>query len=152
MIVYATLVINLIQATSNYITYLPIQDYGWKITNANTLTIDWDSEQNISHVKRRVDFLQKGCSCKTGCSTGRCRCKKANNYCGPGCKCVRCTNLKNQAISSRQTDDETESVDSDSSDEENIHLESEVDHLMLNSFGEYEMDTLDTDTMDDSNL
>ncbi len=107
---------------SSNITYLPIQDYGWKITNANTLTIVWDSEQNISHVKRRV---QKWCSCKTGCSTGRCRCKKANNYCGPGCKCVRCTNLKNQAISSRQTDDDE--IDSDSSDEENIHLESEVE-------------------------
>ena len=35
----------------------------------------------------------KGCSCKKGCQSQRCSCRKNNYTCGPGCQCHDCTNL-----------------------------------------------------------
>ena len=36
--------------------------------------------------------MRKGCGCKTGCQSSRCKCKRTGNYCY-GCKCVGCYNL-----------------------------------------------------------
>ncbi|CAC5418643.1 unnamed protein product [Mytilus coruscus] len=49
-------------------------------------------------VEKTVEWYTKGCGCKTGCKTNRCKCKKAQNdncdgFCGPGCKCVNCFNV-----------------------------------------------------------
>ena len=38
-----------------------------------------------------MKLLTHGCACKTGC-TGRCGCHKAGTKCGPGCRCINCTN------------------------------------------------------------
>ncbi|CAC5415614.1 unnamed protein product [Mytilus coruscus] len=51
-----------------------------------------------SKVEKTVEWYTKGCGCKTGCKTNRCKCKKAQNencdgFCGPGCKCVNCFNV-----------------------------------------------------------
>ena len=45
------------QATSNQITYPPLHTSGWKQPDPNTLLIDWDSENNVSQIKRGVTQL-----------------------------------------------------------------------------------------------
>jgi hypothetical protein len=80
------------QADSSNMVYPTLDGNGWKQSDA-TLEIDWDSDDHLSQVKTRVALIQKGCGCKTGCLTGRCKCKKGNALCGPGCKCQGCQNL-----------------------------------------------------------
>ena len=86
------------QATTNNIQYPPVENFGWTLTD-NCLTIDWDSDTNLSQVRDRVAFIKKGCGCRTGCLTARCKCKKAAHHCGPGCKCTGCTNVPTAASS-----------------------------------------------------
>lgn len=57
------------QAHRNNINYPPLSGNGWKQLNADTLEIDWDSEDNLTEVRTRVAFIKKGCGCKTGCVT-----------------------------------------------------------------------------------
>jgi hypothetical protein len=50
----------------------------------------------LLHVKRVNDTIQwytKGCSCKKGCLTNKCSCRRSKGdgqtgYCRPGCKCI----------------------------------------------------------------
>ena len=102
------------QSTSNHITCPPLNDHGWKQPDQNTLSIDWDSESNVSQIRSRVDLICKGCGCKTGCHTARCKCKKRHQCCGVGCKCSGYTNLPLQATSHPSNTD----LDSDSSSED----------------------------------
>ena len=102
------------QSTQNNITYPPLQGNGWKVENSS-LNIQWDSEENISKVRTRVALIKKGCACKTGCKTGRCKCKKNNSPCGPGCKCVGCCNMPN-GVTPGQANVEQENDDVDSSE------------------------------------
>ncbi len=51
----------------------------------------------MNNIDRTIQFLTKGCTCKKGCNTNRCRCKKKNEKCGPGCKCQHCENLATRA-------------------------------------------------------
>ena len=61
---------------SAFSTYpLLIHPYKWRLDN-NSLRIEWDSDDNISKVQMQVALLKKGCGCKTGCQTGRCKCRK----------------------------------------------------------------------------
>ena len=84
------------QATNNEIVLRPVQQYGWKLTSGQ-LEIDWDSDENIRHIQEKVRLLLRGCTCKTGCTSNRCKCKKSGNCCMPGCKCINCKNLPNDS-------------------------------------------------------
>ena len=121
------------QATANVVQYPPLGDYGWKQPQQNTLTIEWDSDSNLSEIKERVGLIRKGCSCKTGCKTARCKCRKKTSHCGPGCKCIGCTNLPLETDGQPNNDADCE----DSSDESSAtsDLEGEVDQLMADVFG-----------------
>ena len=79
------------QATNTTMNHLPLDSFGWN-TSGDKLTIEWDSEANISAVRKTVAFLMHGCNCKTGCTTRRCKCFKAGEDCGPGCGCTSCLN------------------------------------------------------------
>ena len=79
------------QATSNEMVLLPEEWFGWKMKE-NKLIIEWDTDSNLQCVKERVAFLTHGCGCKIGCDTGRCKCFKSHNRCGPGCNCSNCQN------------------------------------------------------------
>lgn len=121
------------QSTQNTIIYPTLRENGWKV-DSNSLAVDWDSEENLIQVRTRVMLIKKGCGCKTGCTTGRCKFKKAGNVCGPGCKCVGCHNVpvphQNKELS--ELDDEVE--ESDDSDDD---LNEEVDEIMCEVFGTY---------------
>ena len=73
----------------------PLTCHGWHIHEDN-LTIDWDSVENIKAIRERVSLLTKGCKCKTGCTTGRCGCKKKGRQSFVGCMCTNCSNLSNE--------------------------------------------------------
>ncbi|KAF7899445.1 hypothetical protein EAF00_003781 [Botryotinia globosa] len=60
-------------------------------------------EHEASKKNRRVTELkQRGitdsfsCSCKTGCTNGRCECSKNSFSCGPNCECASCANYLNK--------------------------------------------------------
>ena len=55
---------------------------------------------NLQAVRERVSLLLRGCKCATGCSTGRCGCKKSNRQCSEGCQCKNCSNVGGSRYSS----------------------------------------------------
>ena len=131
------------QSTKNAVTYPPLDGNGWKVV-ANQLQVDWDSEDNIAQIRTRVSLIKRGCGCKTGCMSARCKCRKAGSHCGPGCKCSTCSNLptSNATHHSIVTEDVDCECDSDSdTDADSL----QVDTIMLNVFGEPTSDT-DSDT------
>ena len=122
------------QANSNNINYPPLIGNGWKRIDTDTLQIDLDSDDNISEVRTRVALIKKGCGCKTGYMTNRCKCKKSGSFCGPGCACLSCCNLPAQAASGEQVDIEvSETVNPESDDSD---LDTDVDNIMYRVFGD----------------
>ncbi len=79
------------QAPKRDMTIKPLTEHGWKLSE-DTLTFDRDSDANIEAVKERVAAMLRGCSCRTGCGTLRCGCKKKGKTCGEGCECTSCSN------------------------------------------------------------
>ena len=123
------------QAASNITTYPPFELHGWKLKD-NVLAIDWDSEEHMSQVRSRVALIKKGCGCKTGCSSNRCKCRKNNVQCGPGCTCDNCCNHPvSQQVSIAEDMPDSES-ESESESGEYDELNDDVDDIMRSIFGE----------------
>ena len=101
--VYVALMYDL--ACCNTVTLPNIELFGWKIVS-NSLTMVWDTPNNVKIVQDRVAKLLKGCGCKSGCNTKRCSCfkKEPSELCGPGCKCIHCKNVKKVAESETSTE------------------------------------------------
>ncbi|CAH1799207.1 unnamed protein product [Owenia fusiformis] len=104
--------------------YPSILSHGYTKDNNDTISCVWDSEENVEKVRRNVLFLTRGCACKSGCKTRRCKCNSFNKECGPGCKCKDCKNPKGSCT--LQVDFQS---DSSSSEDETIHSDSENDDL-----------------------
>ena len=69
-----------------------LTEHGWSMNAAGEVLVEWDTEESISAVKALLDSLTSGCSCKTGCTTKRCKCSKAGQRCSVGCHCHNCKN------------------------------------------------------------
>ena len=41
-----------------------------------------------------LEFLSRGCICKTGCVNKRCSCRRKERSCGAGCECRGCKNVQ----------------------------------------------------------
>ena len=62
--------------------------------------VEVEVEEGGVRKKQRVEYVGsgkkttvvEGCGCKSGCSTGRCSCRKASRKCGPQCRCINCKN------------------------------------------------------------
>lgn len=134
------------QAHMNNITYPTLQDYGWKQPDSKTLSIDWDSDNNVSEIRARVALIKRGCGCKTGCHTARCKCKKAGHHCGPGCKCLSCVNLPSEATH------HSTCIDTESSSDSDDNFEEEVDSIMNEVFGEFQFDYDSHSDTQDNNM
>ena len=123
-----------------------------KQPDPNTLEIDWDStsDANVAQVRTTVALIKKGCGCKTGCLSARCKCKKGGNHCGPGCKCIRCCNLpENASLDMVNIEvDETRDCDSDSDGD----LDREVGDIMKNILGGYDTAPEQSGQETDSNI
>ena len=55
----------------------------------------WESEKSQKVARDRIKYVLKGCKCKTGCTSNRCKCKRSAHKCGPGCQCTNCRNTHN---------------------------------------------------------
>lgn len=70
------------------------ETHGWiKEVNGEYL-IDWDAKEVVQKIQDTLDFLCKGCACKSGCRTKRCSCQKKGIFCGAGCECRDCSNMQ----------------------------------------------------------
>lgn len=102
------------QASTVFLKLPSLSDFGWQIiklqdehTNRHfdsLLRCVWDSDVNLLKVEKTVDWYTKGCSCKTGCITNRCKCRKLKSdshdgFCCPDCKCINCKNMHEAPIS-----------------------------------------------------
>ena len=97
---------------------------GWK-KHEDEIVYDWECPEMERKVKETIDFLLKGCSCKKGCATLRCKCKKNGNPCGPGCTCIGCKNVLLQVESDEESEEGSDCDESEEScnEEENILTE-----------------------------
>ena len=90
-----------------------------------------------SRVTETINFLTKGCSCKKGCQTNQCGCRKKGNCCGPGCQCQGCANVGTvntcKHLSQSETDTDSESEDNLSSDES---VDSQIQTEIVTDFDE----------------
>ena len=66
---------------------------GWLKQSDGSYAIDWEDKHVQGEIQSTIDYLIRGCACKTGCRTKRCKCNKKGNYCGPGCECQGCSNM-----------------------------------------------------------
>jgi hypothetical protein len=105
---------------------LPLpEENGWLIDNGNYY-IDWEAKEVVTKVQDTLDWLSKGCHCKTGCTTNRCACIKKGNNCGAGCECKHCSNI--QSVTQPQEEDdvsESEEEAEESETDQNNETESE---------------------------
>ena len=125
------------QATLGHYRFLPLNEYGWKISDSE-LRIDWDDATNMEQVRKAVQMLLKGCSCKKGCKTRRCGCLKDGRKCGPGCSCSNCENsLTGTAPTAREEiDDEVETE------------EMQEDQALRDQYASYLVDDNECDEVD----
>ena len=82
-----------------------LSSYGWQ-REKEQLQVVWDSEENLQQVHRTVEYLTKGCKCKTGCGTRRCKYVKGSLKCGPSCQCVNYRNTTMYIAQSSETEEE----------------------------------------------
>ena len=118
-----------------YSSLSPPEHSGWT-KDGDTFAIDWEDTEVMSKIRGTINFLTKGCSCKKGCATNNCGCRKKSNHCGPGCECRGCINLplpQDPATTQDTSDDEDNSTDdndsitdSENNSEECEDLETEV--------------------------
>ena len=59
---------------------------GWIEDENGEYNFDWECAEVQSRITDTISFLTKGCSCKKGCQTNQCGCRKKGNKCGPGCQ------------------------------------------------------------------
>ena len=113
--------------------------------------VEWETPENIQRAKASLDFVLKGCKCKTGCSTRRCSCRHKDSICGPGCQCLNCANTHTHPPTSESTDatsqlevldmleeeqQEEEYVSDSSDDLDEQRVDKETTEVMLSVFGE----------------
>lgn len=137
------------------ITFIALDGYGWKHCNGK-LEVVWEVQKNITKVQERLEYTFTGCKCKTGCANKRCGCRKKGKGCGPGCKCLACTNTHDnspEAESSRANslrdivmeenkatryDGDDEMVEDSEDDLSDMEEDEETDEIMKYVFGDIE--------------
>ena len=124
------------QADKNTMQVATITNFGWNLAD-NVLTIDWDSAENQAAVNERVLLLTKGCHCKTGCTTGRCGCRKKRQNCTEGCSCLHCSNLPNSQ--ERQVNDDDD-------------IDMQIDDEMEDIFGTWPTNESNYDSVSDDEV
>ena len=80
--------------TSRDMALEPLLGNGWQKDQNGKLETDWESEENTRKIRSRVDLVLKGYSCKGGCTTNKCGCRKKGIPCSVGCRCTGCENHK----------------------------------------------------------
>ena len=84
------------QADQNTVMSQPLDQYGWELHN-ESLTITWDTAENMKRVKNAEKLWTSGCNCKKGtCHDKRCGCFQNSKICNVTfCKCSdKCKNVR----------------------------------------------------------
>ena len=148
------------KASVNFMKLRPLVDSGWRIAPNDTENIEciWDSDLNFRKIEQTVEWYTKGCACKRGCTTNRCKCRKSKSNtndgtCGPGCKCTNCLNLPVNTTNLEDvdlsiSDEMLEDLESEQSDEEDVEVEENISFDLI-SGQELEMIDLDADLLGD---
>ena len=100
--------------TDPYGALPPPEQCGWSKDADAKYAIVWDAPDVQSEVEDNIKFLTKGCSCKKGCKTKQCGCRRKSRMCGPGCECIACTNIHTEALQQTTVGSGSETSDSDS--------------------------------------
>ena len=119
------------QADSNSMNLKPMTEYGC-VAEDNNVRIIWDSQKNVQSIRERVHVLLRGCKCITGCTTGRCSCRRKQKECGEGCQCLNCSNINTV----HDKDTEIDELVIEESQGHNNEINDEVEELMDWVFGE----------------
>ena len=83
-------------------------------------------------MKRTIQFLIKGCSCKKGCISNNCGCRKKGIHCGPGCECQGCVNLPtDEALSVDNNNNSSDTSENESGNESNVDSEEDAEELQM---------------------
>ena len=88
----------------------PPETSGWLQLSDGSYIIDWEDKGVQGEIQSTIDYLIRGCACKTGCKTKRCKCKKKGTHCGPGCECQGCANVPLSGPQDLSSDEETDDV------------------------------------------
>ena len=106
----------------------PPESQQWS-KDSSGYSIDWEAEEVRQQIQQTLDFLGKGCTCKTTCKSKRCGCQRNERLCGAGCKCRGCTNVwvqeSNQPTSQEEEETEKEDEEEEEKEEEEGDEESE---------------------------
>ena len=113
-----------------------MSDYGWYKQDGQ-LKIQWDTDENTRKIEENKAYLMKGCKCKTGCTTRRCRCKKGDLQCGPSCQCINCQNITDREAQKSQSEVHQ-------SGEEEVHQEI----MDEGEDGEHDMENIESEEQD----
>ena len=110
------------QADLNLTLYPPVSGKSWTVSASGNVMIDWDSDENMFQVRRRVALIRKGALARqeTGSPSFRCKCKKSRNY----CKCISCYNVPGA------NPHDAESNGSDSEESTTDELQDEVNTII----------------------
>ena len=88
--------------------------------------------KNVQSIWERVHVLLRVCKYITGCTTGRCSCRRKEKECGKGCQCLNCTNINTV----HDKDTEIDELVIEESQGHNKEINDEVEELMDWVFGE----------------
>ena len=107
------------------------ENSGWKLEDDGSYSFDWECPQLQQRIENTITFLIKGCSCKRGCLSLRCGCKKKGSHCGPGCQCQSCKNLplSDSGEPLRTTDSESDDEEEESNDDESSSDSEESENI-----------------------
>ncbi|SMN12413.1 hypothetical protein SPBRAN_863 [uncultured Candidatus Thioglobus sp.] len=105
---------------------------GW-LKGDNGYLFDWECSNMRKKIQATLDFLNKGCMCRTGCKTKRCSCQRSGRECGAGCECRGCVNVQFLHSPPQDLDEEEEEVEAEEeeagsgeSDDEPEELQTEI--------------------------
>lgn len=81
-------------ACKGWVNVPKIEEYGYKRGRRDgPLELVYNFEVQIKKISQQIDIALKGCGCKKNmCETRQCKCKKAGQECGIGCRCLNCRN------------------------------------------------------------
>ena len=121
------------------------EDSGWTICEDGKYKIDWEAPEIVEKVKRTIQFLIKGCSCKKGCISNNCGCRKKGIHCGPGCECQGCVNLPtDEALSVDNNNNSSDTSENESGNESNVDSEEDAEELQMEIItDDFYADTID---------
>jgi hypothetical protein len=78
-------------------TLSPLTENGWALKN-DDISVVWDTDDNLKRVQDTIQWYTKGCSCKSGCTTNRCSCKRQSDRqgrkMGGYCALIFCIRVK----------------------------------------------------------